>query len=86
MTRKERGRRTVARAFTLVRTSLNGSTASRPYKDGLVLNNPEVFAPGARPSKLSKALYAGIIADDIEVTDGFDMLRPPCANEMTENP
>eukprot|EP00972_Heterocapsa_arctica_P089783 13243103-Heterocapsa_arctica.AAC.1 len=52
----------------------------------MVLKNPEVFAPGARPSKLSKALYAGIICDDIEVTDGYDRKRTPCANEMTENP
>eukprot|EP00972_Heterocapsa_arctica_P086663 12774366-Heterocapsa_arctica.AAC.1 len=35
---------------------------------------------------MSKALYAGIICDDIEVTDGYDRGGLRCENEMTENP
>eukprot|EP00972_Heterocapsa_arctica_P021326 3141088-Heterocapsa_arctica.AAC.1 len=37
-------------------------------------------------SRLSKALYAGIICDDIELTDGYDFKRKPITSEMTENP
>eukprot|EP00972_Heterocapsa_arctica_P029340 4318552-Heterocapsa_arctica.AAC.1 len=57
-----------------------------PYKDGMITENPLVFAEGAPPSKMSKALYAGVICDDIEVTPGYDQGVLPCANEMTENP
>eukprot|EP00972_Heterocapsa_arctica_P085797 12643884-Heterocapsa_arctica.AAC.1 len=35
---------------------------------------------------MSKALYAGIIADDIETTAGYDRKRPRCDNELNTNP
>eukprot|EP00972_Heterocapsa_arctica_P089470 13190957-Heterocapsa_arctica.AAC.1 len=57
-----------------------------PDKDGLIKANAQEFAPGAPPSKMSKALDAGIICDDIEVTAGYNRNRPRCDNEMNENP
>eukprot|EP00972_Heterocapsa_arctica_P026868 3953980-Heterocapsa_arctica.AAC.1 len=37
-----------------------------PYNNDMIIANPREFAPGAAPSKMSKAVYAGIICDDIE--------------------
>eukprot|EP00972_Heterocapsa_arctica_P054948 8101900-Heterocapsa_arctica.AAC.1 len=52
----------------------------------MIKANPQAFAPGAAPSKMSEALYAGVICDDIEVTPGYNRKRPRCDNEMNENP
>eukprot|EP00972_Heterocapsa_arctica_P101582 14967317-Heterocapsa_arctica.AAC.1 len=47
--------------------------------------NPKDFGPGAAPSEINQAFYAGIVTDDIENAPGYGRKRERSDHEMNKN-